>query len=229
MKVLDVGSSENIFSSLDERNHKKPRSFAKQIKLLGPCFRPSADFFEFDYFDKPGTLNGYDGYENDGRWGPVAEKIMGQYNPQSVLDFGCAKGFLVYDLYKGGLWHSFGVDISGYALRNAPNEIKSHLVKFNGNNLPFKDKSIDLCVSRGVLEHIPKEDLDFVILEIIRVSKNQFFDITGGNTPITRRYARNWDVTHVTIKSGFWWLKKLKKLGYGGAFVLNEPQVIIDK
>jgi len=127
---------------------------------------------------------------------------------------------------KLGLKASFGVDVSEYALDNAPKEIRANLGLINGTNIPFPDKSIDLCVSRGVLEHIPEESLDEVISEVMRVSKNQFIEVTGGNTEEIRRYAREWDITHVTIKPEEWWVRKLSSLGYSGSFLLIEPNIV---
>lgn len=226
MKVINVESKENIFGDIDVLNHKKPRSFKHELDKKGKNFVPKPTIFGREYFDVPNKLSGYDGYHYDGRWTPVAEKIISQYCPNSFLDFGCAKGYLVYDMDKLGLKASFGVDVSEYALNNAPKEIRANLGLINGTNIPFPDKSIDLCVSRGVLEHIPEEALDEVISEVMRVSKNQFIEVTGGNTEEIRRYAREWDITHVTIKPEEWWVRKLSSLGYSGSFLLIEPNIV---
>ncbi|MCZ6806335.1 MAG: SAM-dependent methyltransferase, partial [Deltaproteobacteria bacterium] len=44
---------------------------------------------------------GYGGYRYDGRWTPVAERLIEQYDLQrnaSILDVGCGKGYLLYEL-----------------------------------------------------------------------------------------------------------------------------------
>ena len=65
-------------------------------------FREKALKFEKDYFD--GDRNtGYGGYYYDGRWVKIAKKIIDIFDLKQgskFLDVGCAKGFLLYDLYN---------------------------------------------------------------------------------------------------------------------------------
>jgi len=68
---------------------------------------------------------GYGGYTYDGRWKSVAGDMIKHYQlkeGQSVLDVGCGKGFLLYEISElvSGLNVS-GIDISSYALENAFN------------------------------------------------------------------------------------------------------------
>ena len=71
---------------------------------------------------------GYGGYKYDGRWKKVAKKIINKYKlteNSKVLDIGCGKGHLVYELSK--ILKSkniYGLDISNYAIKTAPKEIK---------------------------------------------------------------------------------------------------------
>ena len=56
--------------------------------------------FDREFFDGD-RINGYGGYYYDGRWRGVVKKLEELYgiDPDSaVLDIGCAKGFLLYDL-----------------------------------------------------------------------------------------------------------------------------------
>src|SRR5687768_6558786 len=53
-----------------------------------------------DYWDGERHL-GYGGYRYDGRWRPVAESLARHYrlaDDASILDIGCGKGFLLYEL-----------------------------------------------------------------------------------------------------------------------------------
>ena len=59
--------------------------------------------FEFDFWD--GKRNyGYGGYKYiSGKWTPVAKKIIDQFklnNKSKILDVGCGKGFLLYEIKK---------------------------------------------------------------------------------------------------------------------------------
>ena len=75
---------------------------------------------------------GYGGYRYiPGRWKPVAEALIDTYgltNESSVLDVGCGKAFLLYEmrLILPGL-RIAGFDISAYGIECAHSEIKNHL------------------------------------------------------------------------------------------------------
>ena len=81
--------------------------------------RKIAKKYDKEFFDGD-RVNGYGGYFYDGRWQKVAEKIKNVYHlnsESSVLDIGCAKGFLLFDLQEKipGI-HIAGIDISEYAI-----------------------------------------------------------------------------------------------------------------
>ena len=66
---------------------------------------------------------GYGGYKYiPGRWGPVAKKIIEKYklnNDSRILDVGCGKGFLLYEIKKIlPRIDIYGIDISKYALKS---------------------------------------------------------------------------------------------------------------
>ena len=48
-------------------------------------------------------------------------------------------------------------------------------VKASGADIPFKDKTFDIVISCDTLEHIPADERDKFIQELIRVSKNYVF------------------------------------------------------
>jgi GT2 family glycosyltransferase/glycosyltransferase involved in cell wall biosynthesis len=47
-----------------------------------------------------------------------------------------------------------------------------HYMKSDGRNLPFEDNSFDFVIANDVFEHVPPNDRERFMLEIIRVSKN---------------------------------------------------------
>ena len=65
---------------------------------------------------------GYGGYKYiPGRWAPVAKKLIKNYRLKKgskILDVGCGKGFLLYEMLKitPGL-KIYGCDVSSYALK----------------------------------------------------------------------------------------------------------------
>ena len=80
--------------------------------------------FDFNYWDGERKF-GYGGYKYmPGHWTGVAKKIIKSYNLNSkskILDAGCGKGFLLYEIKK--LIPNIvvvGFDISKYAIKNSP-------------------------------------------------------------------------------------------------------------
>lgn len=134
--------------------------------------------FDYDYWDGDRKY-GYGGYKYDGRWNTVAKKIADYYSLKSgqrVLDVGCGKGFLLYELTKvvPGLIVQ-GIDISEYAIKNSKSEIKEFLQVGYAQDLPFKDNSFDLVYSITTLHNLYIFDLKKAVQEIKRVSKNNSY------------------------------------------------------
>jgi len=120
---------------------------------------------------------GYGGYKYDGRWLPIAEKIAKYYDlkqTDKVLDVGCGKGFLLYELTKvvTGITVA-GIDISEYAINNAKEEIKPFIKLGNAIDLPFDDKTFDFVISITTLHNLFNYDLDKALKEIERVGKDK--------------------------------------------------------
>lgn len=127
-----------------------------------------------DYWDGDRKF-GYGGYRYDGRWQKVAQALARHYQLKAgdrVLDVGCGKGFLLYDLQQTvpGL-EVQGLDISTYAIENAKEEIRSCLQAGNASSLPFADGSFDLVISLNTLHNLYCFDLVKALKEIERVGK----------------------------------------------------------
>lgn len=127
-----------------------------------------------DYWDGD-RIYGYGGYRYDGRWRPVAEAIATHYGLKTgtrVLDVGCGKGFLLYELTQAvpGL-EVAGLDISRYGIENAKEEMRTHLGVGNAVELPYEDKSFDLVLSLNTLHNLFSYELDRAVREIERVSR----------------------------------------------------------
>ena len=110
-----------------------------------------------------------------GRWEKVAKKLIDYYqlpsNPK-ILDIGCGKGYLLYDLLKLIPYAEvYGIDISEYAISNSKPEIKKHLVVGNATSLPWPNNTFDLVISITTLHNLKAYDLDLALREIERVGK----------------------------------------------------------
>ena len=130
--------------------------------------------YDFDYWDGDRKF-GYGGYSYDGRWRVVADAMSKQYDLKAgsrVLDVGCGKGFLLYELTQAvpGI-KVVGLDISSYAIEHAKEEVKPFLQVGNAIDLPFEDNSFDLVISLTTVHNLYCYDLDKALREIERVGR----------------------------------------------------------
>ncbi len=106
-------------------------------------------------------------YKRDKGWldffDSIAAQIVKDIQPESVLDTGCAMGFLVEQLRKRDV-EAFGVDISEYAIQNVHSSIKSYC--WQGTIAEPFPREYDLIVCIEVLEHIPSDQTQKVIENI---------------------------------------------------------------
>lgn len=128
----------------------------------------------YDYWDGE-RCYGYGGYAYDGRWYPIAEDIARHYGlepGQRVLDVGCGKAFLLYELTRAvpGL-EVAGLDISAYGIEHAKPEIRENLVVGNATELPWPDDHFDLVISLNTLHNLRIFDLEAAVAEIERVGR----------------------------------------------------------
>ncbi len=137
-----------------------------------------ATMFGADYWDGERRY-GYGGYKYDGRWRPMAEKMAAHYGlkaGQRVLDVGCGKGFLLYELTQvvPGL-EVAGIDISDYAVQHAKPEVQKFLKVGSATKLPWPDKHFDYVVSLGCLHNLYAYDLHAALKELQRVRRGSAY------------------------------------------------------
>jgi ubiquinone/menaquinone biosynthesis C-methylase UbiE len=116
-----------------------------------------------EYFDSKtgecGTVGSYRFEDIYPRFKRFAIQIKSIFNPTTILDLGCAKGFRCLALKDIGIV-CYGVDVSAYAINTAPKEIRPYLYKvdLNKDNLPFKDNSFDLITFVGTIEYLDTQE-----------------------------------------------------------------------
>jgi SAM-dependent methyltransferase len=130
-------------------------------------------FYDGRYFDAPKDPekeSGYgDVYSDLEDFAQIAELAGGLFRARRVLDVGCAKGFQVRALQQAGL-EAWGFDISDYAIRAAPEEVRPWLKVGSCQCMDFEDAGFDLVLVMETLEHIPPTDLKVTLKELYRVS-----------------------------------------------------------
>lgn len=183
--------------------------------------------FGKEFFDGPRS-QGYGGYRDDGRWVPVAKRIIDYYGLKpgmSILDVGCAKGFALSDFLKVmPELKVAGVDVSEYAIENSPGSIQPFLKVTNAKELPFPDKSFDLVISVNTVHNLELEGCKKAISEIERV-KNKFAFITldAYRNEEEKERMLMWNLTGQTILSVDDWKKLFAEVGYTGDYYWFIP------
>jgi ubiquinone/menaquinone biosynthesis C-methylase UbiE len=176
-----------------------------------------------DYWDGDRKF-GYGGYKYmAGRWKPVAEILINKYNltnDSSVLDVGCGKAFLLYEmkLLLPGLKIN-GFDSSEYAVLNCKQEIKANILKHEAEKpYPFKDKEFDLVFSINTLHNLKIFDLKPALNEMQRVGKNGYLCLESFRNEKELFNLECWALTCQSFYSPDEWIWIYKNFGYNGDY-----------
>ncbi|OUU50858.1 MAG: SAM-dependent methyltransferase [Pelagibacteraceae bacterium TMED65] len=177
--------------------------------------------FEKEYWDGPRRY-GYGGYKYiRGLQAPIAKKIINEYNlnnKSKILDAGCGKGFLLYEIKK--LLPNiqiYGFDISKYGLKNSKKEVRKYL-RFGDvrKRFKFKNNFFDLVISFNCLHNLKIFDLEKSLKEIERVGKKKFIVVESYRNSKELFNLQCWALTanaFFSKKEWVWIFKKFKYLG----------------
>lgn len=161
-----------------------------------------------DYYGK-GYYDAED-YENRARWEPffrsVAQHIVEDINPKTVLDVGCSVGYMVQMLRELGV-EAWGIDNSVYAIDHASNEIQPYLRVASATqplpgDLPQK---YDLVLSIEVIEHLRPEESRNALALMCSYTDRILFSSTDSdiNNP-----------THVNVQQREYWAEQFAQYGF---------------
>ena len=156
--------------------------------------------YEFDYWDGDRRF-GYGGYKYlAGRWKPVAEALIDKYgltNNSSVLDVGCGKAYLLYELKL--LLPDLrvqGFDISKHGLNEAKENLKEDLFIHKAQEkYPFEDNEFDLVISLACLHNLRIFDLKTALGEIERVGKSGYIMLESYRNELEQFNLQCWALT----------------------------------
>ena len=190
--------------------------------------RKIARKFGKDFFD--GSRNhGYGGFFYNSRfWEPVIptfQKYWSLSSESTVLDIGCAKGFMIYDMQRliPGI-KVYGIDISQYAIENAKQEVKNYCQVANAINLPFDDNSVDVSISITTLHNLDEKDIVKGLLEIERVSRvGSFVTLDAYRNSEEKERMEAWNLTAKTILHVNDWKKMFREINYNGDYFWFIP------
>jgi len=179
--------------------------------------------YDYEYWDGS-RHTGYGGYKYiEGYWERVAIPLIKHYNLKDgdrVLDIGCGKGFLLFELLKAmpGL-EVVGLDISDYAITNSKKEIKKFLCKGDAKKLPFDDDSFDLVISLNTIHNLFCYDMLKSLKEIERVGKiNKYVVVESYQTIEQKTNMMYWVLTGECFFSDDEWEWWFKMANYSGDY-----------
>ncbi|TYA11815.1 glycosyltransferase [Paenibacillus faecis] len=155
------------------------------------------------FFNEFYAKNGGGNYTNREQWEPfftkIAEEIIDRFNPKTVLDAGCAMGYLVEAFRSRGV-EAYGIDISEYAIGNVKEDIKPYCAVHSildplPANFPQK---YDLIITLEVLEHLFPEEGKQALDNLCKYTDKVIFSSTPDDID---------DRTHVNVQLGEYWAR----------------------
>jgi 2-polyprenyl-3-methyl-5-hydroxy-6-metoxy-1,4-benzoquinol methylase len=132
----------------------------------------------------------------------LARRIAEELQPMSVLDAGCAIGFLVEALRGEGI-DAWGLDISDWAISQVPKSIRPYC-----SVASLTDElsgHFDLVTLIEVMEHLPDSMAEPVIANITRHSESVLFSSTSDDFE---------EVTHINVRTLDYWAQLFAAQGF---------------
>ena len=179
--------------------------------------------YEADYWDGDRRY-GYGGYKYlPGRWKPVAQALIDKYgltNNSSVLDVGCGKAFLLYEmkLLLPELKVA-GFDISRHGLADAKEEIKDSLFIHRAEEpYPYEDNSFDLVMSLGCFHNLRIFELKSALAELQRVGKQGYVMLESYRNELEQFNLQCWALTCESFFDSKEWCWIYEHFGYTGDY-----------
>jgi SAM-dependent methyltransferase len=145
-------------------------------------------------------------YERNEHWlgffDRLADSIVREFHPTSVLDAGCAMGFLVEGLRRRGV-EAYGFDVSEYAISQVHESMREHCW-VAGLTTPL-ERRYDLIACIEVVEHIPPEQTEQAIANLCAATDRLLLSTTPHD------YA---EATHLNVRPPEDWSAMLAGEGF---------------
>lgn len=150
------------------------------------------------------TKDPYSPYWDFNRHDGAFARFVMMMQPRSVLDVGCAYGYIVRRCLEGGV-PAVGLDVSMWC--GQQKVIPGFYIMGTGWALPFKDNAFDVLHCEGVLEHIPEDKIEQLMAEFDRVASRRYLGISyeDSDTP-----------AHICVHPVEWWYDRVPIRTYLG-------------
>tara|TARA_B110000008_G_scaffold235985_1_gene241063 strand:+ start:288 stop:947 length:660 start_codon:yes stop_codon:yes gene_type:complete len=185
--------------------------------------RALARKFGEEFFDGDRT-HGYGGFNYHPRfWQPVVPTFKvhwGLTSDSSILDVGCAKGFMMHDFAE--LIPEItvkGIDVSEYAVKNSIEDMRPHVQVADAKSLPYEDKSFDYVISVTTIHNLERAELVQSLREIERVARlGSFITVDAYRNDEEKERMLAWNLTAKTVLHVDDWKELFKEAGYSGDY-----------
>ena len=135
-------------------------------------------------------------------FGSVADRIVKDIGPRTVLDVGCAKAFLVEALRDRGV-DAYGLDVSEYAIGQVRDDVRGFCwVASAAAAIPGR---YDLAVCIEVLEHLAPAEAEAAVANLCAVTDDVLFSSTPDD---------DGDSTHVNVQPVEHWADLFARQGF---------------
>ena len=156
---------------------------------------PGSSYYDEEYFTK-GTKSNYCPY-GPGDWAAnLARMIVDYLKPSSVLDVGCAYGYVVKELLERGV-DAYGFDISEYAIKNSV--VGDRIWVGYAEDGRFW-RFVDLVVCTETLEHFVWYQIKKFFVNAQRYADRILALIA------TYKAVGDIDKSHITLMPMSWWI-----------------------
>jgi SAM-dependent methyltransferase len=207
---------------------KTKRNVTERGATKSEADRALARQFGKDFFDGD-RRHGYGGFSYAPRfWQPVVPTLrehFGLTGRSSLLDVGCAKGFMLHDLAEliPGITVR-GIDVSAYAIANAIEDVRPFVQVGDARALPFPDRSFDVVISINTVHNLEREDCATALREIERVARGKsFITVDAYRTAEEKELMEAWNLTARTIMHVDEWVAFFHAIGYTGDYYWFMP------
>jgi cyclopropane fatty-acyl-phospholipid synthase-like methyltransferase len=174
----------------------------------------NGSFYDADYFER-GRVTGKSWLMNY-KWMPRRSfkeafafiDTLDLDETHYVLDFGCAKGFLVRALRELEIMAD-GCDISEYALSFAPKGCWNCAVEEEWENRKYTH-----ILTKDVFEHLQPEQLTECLKKLSTISSTIMCVVPLGDNGVYRIKEYHTDLSHVIAEDEKWWRKRFQQSGW---------------
>lgn len=210
------------------RLYPKPKNRMAERPEITEEDREISRRFDIDYFDGD-RRHGYGGFSYHPRfWTDTVDLFTTHYglaDDASILDVGCAKGFMLKDFsLRHPRAHLAGVDVAPYAIEHAEAAVAPSLQVASADALPFDDNSFDLVISINTIHNLDREGCLRAFAEVERVRRGRaFVMVDGWKNEDEREHLQRWVLTARTMLSAEDWISLMDEAGYTGDYAFWNP------